>query len=74
MTYIERGYCPVRSDIWSLYADLKEYKQNPTIQRKAELHQRFDAVPAFADPLLPLDTSHPNGSFRCPTVIREPAE
>lgn len=34
----------VRSDIWSLYADLKEYKQNPTIQRKAELRQRFDAV------------------------------
>ncbi|MFJ1259386.1 transposase [Cupriavidus sp. CuC1] len=34
----------VRSEIWSLYADLKEYKQNPTIQRKAELQKRFDAV------------------------------
>lgn len=34
----------VRSEIWSLYADLKEYKQNPTIRRKAELQKRFDAV------------------------------
>jgi hypothetical protein len=34
----------VRSDIWSLYADLKDYKRHPTIKRKHELQKRFDAV------------------------------
>ena len=34
----------VRSGIWSLYADLKKYKQHPTVKRKRELQKRFDAV------------------------------
>jgi hypothetical protein len=34
----------VRSDIWSLYADLKEYKRRPSLKRKRELQKRFDAV------------------------------
>jgi len=34
----------VRSDIWSLYADLKCYKRRPTLKRKRELQARFDAV------------------------------
>jgi hypothetical protein len=34
----------VRSGIWSLYADLKEYKRHPTVKRKRELQKRFDTV------------------------------
>jgi Transposase IS66 family len=34
----------VRSDIWSLYAELKDYKRHPTLNRKRELQKRFDAV------------------------------
>ena len=34
----------VRSEIWSLYADLKDYKRHPTVKRKRELQERFDAV------------------------------
>jgi len=34
----------VRSGIWSLYADLKQYKRRPTLTRKRELQARFDAV------------------------------
>jgi len=34
----------VRSGIWSLYADLKQYRQRPTLKRKRELQARFDAV------------------------------
>ena len=34
----------VRGDIWSLYADLKDYKRHPTLKRKRELQARFDAV------------------------------
>ncbi|SRR5260370_30642377 len=34
----------VRGEIWSLYADLKDYKQHPTAKRKRELARRFDAV------------------------------
>jgi Transposase IS66 family len=34
----------VRSGIWSLYADLKQYKRRPTLKRKRELQARFDAV------------------------------
>lgn len=34
----------VRSDIWSLYAQLKDYKRHPTLKRKRELQKRFDAV------------------------------
>ncbi len=34
----------VRSDIWSLYADLKEYKRRPSLKRKRELQKRFDPV------------------------------
>jgi hypothetical protein len=34
----------VRSGIWSLYADLKDYKRHPTLKRKRELQARFDAV------------------------------
>ncbi len=34
----------VRAEIWSFYADLKEYKLHPTSQRKCELQERFDAV------------------------------
>ncbi len=34
----------VRSEIWSLYADLKDYKLHPTATRKRELARRFDQV------------------------------
>jgi Transposase IS66 family len=34
----------VRSEIWSLYADLKDYKLHPTAKRKRELARRFDQV------------------------------
>jgi hypothetical protein len=34
----------VRSDIWSLYADLKDYKRHATLKRKRKLQKRFDAV------------------------------
>src|SRR6202521_3594301 len=34
----------VRSGIWSLYADLKQYKRRPALKRKRELQARFDAV------------------------------
>lgn len=34
----------VRSEIWSLYADLKDYKQHPAAKRKRELARRFDTV------------------------------
>jgi hypothetical protein len=34
----------VRGEIWSLYADLKEYKLHPTQPHKRELAKRFDAV------------------------------
>ena len=34
----------VRGEIWSLYADLKDYKQHPTAKRKRELARRFDTV------------------------------
>src|SRR5471032_3687025 len=34
----------VRSEIWSLYADLKDYKLHPTAKRKRELARRFDHV------------------------------
>jgi hypothetical protein len=34
----------VRSEIWSLYAELKDYKLHPTIKRKRELAKCFDAV------------------------------
>jgi hypothetical protein len=34
----------VRSDIWSLYADLKDYKGQPSAAAKVELEHRFDAI------------------------------
>jgi hypothetical protein len=34
----------VRSQIWSLYADLKAYKTQPTAMAKEELEQRFDTI------------------------------
>jgi hypothetical protein len=34
----------VRGGIWSLYADLKDYKLHPTAKRKRELARRFDTV------------------------------
>src|SRR5260370_32947196 len=34
----------VRGDIWSLYADLTDYKQHPTAKRTREMAIRFDAV------------------------------
>jgi Transposase IS66 family len=34
----------VRGEIWSLYADLKDYRQHPTAKRKRELARRFDTV------------------------------
>ena len=34
----------VRSQIWSLYADLKAYKARPSVAAKVELKNRFDTV------------------------------
>ena len=34
----------VRSEIWSFYADLKNYKLHPTAEQKAPLKKRFDAI------------------------------
>jgi len=34
----------VRGQIWSLYADLKRYKMQPTMAYKKELEARFDAI------------------------------
>ncbi len=34
----------VRSDIWKLYADLKEYRTSPNQEEKAELESRFDEL------------------------------
>jgi hypothetical protein len=34
----------VRDHIWSLYAQLKEYKKHPTGESKEELQARFDAI------------------------------
>ncbi len=34
----------VRSDIWDLYSDLKDYQQNPTFCSKANLNKRFDNI------------------------------
>ncbi len=34
----------VRSDIWKLYADLKEYRTDPSPEKKAELESRFDEI------------------------------
>jgi hypothetical protein len=34
----------IRDRIWTLYADLKAYRQKPSPQRKAALRRRFDAI------------------------------
>ena len=34
----------VRDQIWSLYAELKQYKKHPTGEFKAQLQARFDAI------------------------------
>jgi len=34
----------VRSDIWDLYSDLKDYQLNPTLDSKIKLNQRFDDI------------------------------
>ncbi len=34
----------VRSDIWDLYSDLKDYRLNPTSNFKIKLNKRFDAI------------------------------
>jgi len=34
----------VRNDIWTLYADLKLYKDNPMAEQKAVLSERFDTI------------------------------
>ncbi len=34
----------VRSDIWNLYADLKEYRTDPTEEKKTDLENRFDEL------------------------------
>jgi hypothetical protein len=34
----------VRNDIWTLYADLKLYKDNPSAEQKVALAERFDTV------------------------------
>ena len=34
----------VRSDIWDLYSDLKDYQLNPTLDFKIKLNQRFDDI------------------------------
>jgi hypothetical protein len=34
----------VRSDIWGLYSDLKEYQLKPTSNFKTKLNKRFDAI------------------------------
>ena len=39
-----RDLAQVRGQIWSLYADLKAYKANPTAEAKAELQSRFDTL------------------------------
>jgi hypothetical protein len=33
-----------RAEIWSLYADLRDYKQRPTAASKAQLQSRFDTL------------------------------
>ena len=33
-----------RNQIWSLYAELKEYKKHPTVEYKEELQARFDVI------------------------------
>jgi len=34
----------IRDRIWKLYADLKLYKENPTLEMKIELENRFDEI------------------------------
>jgi hypothetical protein len=34
----------VREQIWSLYAELKDYKKHPTVEHKEKLQVRFDAI------------------------------
>lgn len=34
----------IRDKIWELYADLKLYKENPTLEMKIELENRFDEI------------------------------
>jgi len=34
----------IRDRIWKLYADLKLYKENPTLEMKIELESRFDEI------------------------------
>jgi hypothetical protein len=34
----------VRSQIWDLYSDLKDYQQNPINESKVELRDRFDSI------------------------------
>ena len=34
----------IKTRLWWLYADLKNYKQNPTKKRRRELWRRFDAL------------------------------
>ena len=33
-----------RNQIWEFYRDLKAYKKNPTVEKKAELELRFDQI------------------------------
>lgn len=34
----------VRSDIWNLYSDLKDYQQNPTTEARTKLNKQFDDI------------------------------
>jgi len=34
----------IRTRIWELYADLKRYKEDPSLEKKAELEARFDEI------------------------------
>lgn len=39
-----RDIASVRDQIWSFYAQLKEYKKHPTVEHKGELQARFDTI------------------------------
>jgi hypothetical protein len=34
----------IRAQVWDFYADLKKYKQAPSVEKKAELDRRFDEI------------------------------
>jgi len=40
----KQAVASVRSEIWDLYASLKEFKENPDEQKKADIKARFDEI------------------------------